>query len=390
MKKKLMAVAVGAALAAPALSYAAVEISGRANVGIGTWSATGSTGGTGTDYKSRLRVWDSGSNITIKSSEDLGGGLKAEFYLETGINVNSGDANGAGGNGATAGGANSATGNWGSRQAWAGLSGNFGKVLFGKINTWYGSGDQDLTQAVYLDSSVQFGTGVLAAGPGVNRQTNALRYNSPMLGPVEVLVTYAPQYAANATTMQAGDRSNGNVLAFTVQGSQGPISGGIDQVTNTFGKVSTDSGQQKNTATKIRAGFKYQPGAQISLIIVNAKQDDINNAAGVSKKQNAWEINWEHQMGNIGLHAQYGVAGKVTTQAGEQADTGTKAMELGIRFIMSKTVYTYVNYVAYTNDPAANLDFNAGGMSSAGAGGIPTTSAGADPKSLAFGVSYRF
>jgi predicted porin len=384
-----MAVAVGAALAAPALSYAAVEISGRANVGIGQWSATGATAGSGSDYKGRLRVWDSGSNITIKSSEDLGGGLKAEFYLETGINVDTGDANGQGS-------ANSATGNWGSRQAWAGLSGNFGKVLFGKINTWYGSGDQDLTQAVYLDSSVQFATGVLAAGPGVSRQQNALRYNSPMLGPVEILVTYAPQYeraggvppgtGTNQESMPQGDNTNGNVLAVTVQGSQGPISGGIDQVTNTFGKLSSDSGQQKNTATKIRAGFKYQPGAQISLIIVNAKQDDIGNVAGVSKKQNAWEINWEHQMGNIGLHAQYGVAGKVTTQAGEQPDTGTKAMELGIRFIMSKTVYTYVNYVAYTNDPAANLDFAAGGMSSAGAG----VAAGADPKSLAFGVSYRF
>jgi hypothetical protein len=42
------------------------------------------------------------------------------------------------------------------------------------------------------------------------------------------------------------------------------------------------------------------------------------------------------------------------------------------------------------NGNAANLDFNAGGMSSAGAAGIPATSAGADPKSLAFGVSYRF
>ena len=387
MKKKLMAVAVGAALAAPALSYAAVEISGRANVGIGTWSATGATAGVASDYKSRMRVWDSGSNITIKAGEDLGGGLKAEFYLETGINVDQGDANNQGGN------ANTATGNWGSRQGWVGLSGNFGKVLFGKINTWYGSGDQDLTQAVWLDSSVQFATGVLASGAGVNRQTNALRYNSPMLGPVEVLLTYSPEYGTggagtNGEVMPAGDRSNGSVVAATVQGAQGPVSGGFDYVTKTMGKLSTDTGQQKNTAWKLRGGFKYQPGAQISLILVNAKQADVANVAGAKLEQTAWEINWEHQVGNIGLHAQYGVASKQKNAAGDIPDSGTKAMELGVRFIMSKTVYTYVNYVAYTNDPNAHLDFNAGGMSSAGAAGI--TANGADPKSLAFGVSYRF
>lgn len=384
MKKKLMAVAVGAALAAPALSYAAVEISGRANVGIGTWSATGATSGVANDYKSRMRVWDSGSNITIKAGEDLGGGLKAEFYLETGINVNSGDANGASGT------PNSATGNWGSRQGWAGLSGNFGKVLFGKINTWYGSGDQDLTQAVYLDSSVQFATGVLTAGPSVNRQTSALRYNSPMLGPVEVLVTYAPQYqpAPGTTVMPNGDLTNGSVQAVTVQGAQGAVSGGFDYVVNQYGHASGVSGQ-KNTAWKLRGGFKYQPGAQISLILVNAKQDNVS-ALITERKQTAWEVNWEHQMGNIGLHAQYGVASKVNVNGSDLADSDTKAYELGIRFIMSKTVYTYINYVAYVNGNAANLDFNAGGMSSAGGGGIPATSAGADPKSLAFGVSYRF
>jgi predicted porin len=378
MKKKLMAVAVGAALAAPALSYAAVEISGRANVGIGQWSATGSTAGSAQDYKSRMRVWDSGSNITVKSNEDLGGGMKAEVYLETGVNINSGDANGAGS-------ANSATGNWGSRQGWAGLSGNFGKVLFGKINTWYGSGDQDLTQAVYLDSSVQFATGVLNAGasPLVNRLTNAVRYNSPMMGPVEVLVTYSPTSGAAG----AGVNADGNVLALTVQGSQGPISGGFDWVKNKTAAPASGSAAER-TATKERVGFKYQPGAQVSLILVQASGKAATT--GTETKQTAWEINWEHQMGNIGLHAQYGVAGKVSVAGAEQADSSTKAMELGIRFIMSKTVYTYVNYVAYTNDNNANLDFNAGGMSSAGVAGIPATSAGADPKSLAFGISYRF
>ncbi|MDH4191507.1 MAG: porin, partial [Betaproteobacteria bacterium] len=87
MNKKLMAVAVGAALAAPMTAFSAVELSGRVNAGIGQWSATGATAGATADYKSRLRVWDSGSKFTVKASEDLGGGLSTEAYIETGLNV---------------------------------------------------------------------------------------------------------------------------------------------------------------------------------------------------------------------------------------------------------------------------------------------------------------
>ena len=46
MNKKLMAVAVAGALAAPAVAFAqasSVQIYGRANLGIDTWQATGAT-----------------------------------------------------------------------------------------------------------------------------------------------------------------------------------------------------------------------------------------------------------------------------------------------------------------------------------------------------------
>ena len=45
MNKKLMALAVAGALTAPAAALAQVQIYGRANVGLNTYSATGATAG---------------------------------------------------------------------------------------------------------------------------------------------------------------------------------------------------------------------------------------------------------------------------------------------------------------------------------------------------------
>src|SRR6266568_6750864 len=60
MNKKLMALAVAGALTAPAAALAQVQIYGRANVGIDTYSATGATAGSAADFKNRNVVYDSG------------------------------------------------------------------------------------------------------------------------------------------------------------------------------------------------------------------------------------------------------------------------------------------------------------------------------------------
>jgi len=384
MKKKLMAVAVGAALAAPALSYATAEISGRGNVGIGTWSATGATN-PAQDQANRTRVWDSGSYIIIKDSEDLGGGLKAEVYTETGINIDTGTANAQSGNACTATTpvvcqptSNSSSGFVGSRQAWVGLSGNFGKITIGRQNTWYASGDQDLVQAVYMGTGLQYATGTMMVAPGVNRLSNSIRYTTPMLGPVEVLLTYATPGEAAQNSNTASNASTPNttsakIYAVTVQGAQGPWSGGLDWTSNDNGAGTKADG------LKLRVGFKYMPGAQISLIYITDK----TTVPTGDQKQNGYEINWEHQIGNIGLHAGYGHSGDVSGSLAV-TDSNSSAYQLGVRFIMSKTTWTYINYVAYTNATNSNLSPIAGGMNSA------TVGLGADPKVFELGIQHRF
>jgi predicted porin len=84
MKKTLMALAVGAAVAAPA-AYADVTISGAINMGL-YWvdsddSSVNPAGPVG-DGVTQQGVTTTYSNITISSVDDLGGGLKLDFAAQ--------------------------------------------------------------------------------------------------------------------------------------------------------------------------------------------------------------------------------------------------------------------------------------------------------------------
>jgi len=89
MKKTLMALAVGAAFAAPA-AYADVTLSGSINMGgeylnVGKGSQKAADeffGGTRQNGLNNFGVATNYSNITIGSMEDLGGGLKLDFAFQ--------------------------------------------------------------------------------------------------------------------------------------------------------------------------------------------------------------------------------------------------------------------------------------------------------------------
>jgi predicted porin len=118
MKKALIATAVASAIGMPAMAQQ-VTLSGRASMEVGNWKATGSAAGSASDFKNRTRVADTGSRFTFAVSEDLGGGMRAGVYCETGINIdNGGSTDQAGSN-------NANTSDWCSREgrAFIGSSG---------------------------------------------------------------------------------------------------------------------------------------------------------------------------------------------------------------------------------------------------------------------------
>lgn len=117
MKKSLLALAVLGAFAGAASAQTSVTIYGIADAGL-SFEGGSKTGDSVNKLSSGI---ESGSRLGFKGTEDLGGGLSAKFQLETGIAIDTG--------GFTQGG--TAFG----RQAWVGLSGNFGNISLGRQYT---------------------------------------------------------------------------------------------------------------------------------------------------------------------------------------------------------------------------------------------------------------
>ena len=92
MNKKLIALAVAGACVAPAaMAQTAnpVTLYGRIYA---TFETVQATGGTGADVTSRNRVSDQASLLGVRGTEDLGGGLKAVFQLETAFKPDQNDS----------------------------------------------------------------------------------------------------------------------------------------------------------------------------------------------------------------------------------------------------------------------------------------------------------
>ena len=123
MKKSLIALAVAGSFAAPAAfaATANVDIYGVMNIAIEDTDVSGRD----------LNVVDNFSRIGFKGSEDLGGGLKAIWQIESQLSNNAQDGVGGAYDAGTTG------DSLGNRNTFIGLSGGFGTVLAGRHDTPY-------------------------------------------------------------------------------------------------------------------------------------------------------------------------------------------------------------------------------------------------------------
>jgi len=123
MQKKLLGMAVAAALVAPAVALAQVQVYGTANVTFNSTKYSESTAGAGSVNK--MAVNSHSSNFGIRSSETLGGGMTGwvQYEFNTQMERNN----------------DMTSGNGTPRNTAIGLRGNFGNVYFGTWETPYTS-----------------------------------------------------------------------------------------------------------------------------------------------------------------------------------------------------------------------------------------------------------
>jgi predicted porin len=211
MKKSLIALAVIAASGA-ASAQSSVTLYGLVDTYVGS---------TKTNGLSQTVVNGGGlqtSRFGFKGSEDLGGGLKANFLLEAGFDSSTGASNNYqnpyfGANGAPVAENNAVFG----RNSWVGLSGGFGEIRLGKM--WTAYDEVNGTASATFNSNIFSPTKDLVwmSNTYNDRPGNAISYATPTMGGFSAMGTYSFGENKTATT------SAGKIMAVNVAYAGGPV-----------------------------------------------------------------------------------------------------------------------------------------------------------------------
>lgn len=395
------AAAVGAMLAGAPLAHAQssnVQLYGRVNVGIDNYAAEGATAGSAANFNPRTRVFDNSSRVGLRGSEDLGNGLKAIFQIETGVNVDSGT--GTGQSGAVNANANGA---WASRDSFAGLDSNYGRLSFGRQSIYWANGVSMQHGANYVNTEIPFLSGVILgrlSGP-VARQSNVAQYTTPTFAGLNATLSYAP----NSEAATGGANTSGKIWGITGRGTWGPFAAQVDYALNQA--ASPPAGVRPEAeGLKAVASWGYMPGARIAALWLRVENDIGNAAAGTIPgaqagfsaagdrvRQSGWALGWEHTFGNFMALAEYGQLGNASGCSVANGCSGTKAKAwaIGARYLLSKRTWIYATYNETRNESNQILDYVAAGQTSAvNTGFTPGIPAGADPRIYALGIFHQF
>jgi predicted porin len=255
-----------------------------------------------------MTILDNTSRIGFKGSEDLGGGMKAIWQIESAL----------GGNGAVIG--NAAT--LATRNTFVGLSGDFGTALMGRHDTPYKLGTVGLD--IFADTIADYNLGRLGQSLVNNthdmRNGQALAYISP---------TWSGFHFAAAVVM--GNTEAGSLVTAANKGIDATSVTGVYVNGPLFASLSMQNA--RNASSKgTKLGLGYTMGdAKVGFV-----WESINNA-GAGTDSKAWLVNGVYNMGPIALKAQYGKNNNAAAADGD-------AWALGADYNLSKRTAAYVVY----------------------------------------------
>ena len=296
MQKKLIALAIAAAASGAAFAQTNVQIYGIADVGYV---------GVDRDHFKFQNNINSGvlstSRIGFKGAEDLGNGLKAIFTLEYGLLLDQNTGVGAGG--ATA------------RQQFVGLTGGFGTVVAGRLQT---AGLDYTVAGSALGGSTTIGAINLVGNDGfplinaASRANNAVAYISPSFGGVTVAFNHA-RMTESAASDDLSDQT-ANLLAVNYDG--GPLTAGL-----VYGKLSNG----KSAGTDATIG--WDPTVPGAVLVPGTDPAKTKNSGSTE-----WGVRAGYDFGVVKLQAAYQQAKLDRNLADTDRDVKNK------RWVVSATV----------------------------------------------------
>ena len=357
MKKSLIALAVLAASGA-AMAQSSVTLYGVADAGV--------------TYLNGADNWSgvtSGNNLTsrlgFRGVEDLGGGLKANFVIEGGFNLDNGD--GASGYA----GAKAGEGFQFKRRSTVGLSGGFGEVRMGRELTaaFNATARYDVFGSVGIGQSRLWADGdVVDASANATavttnqRISNALTYVSPDFSGFK----FGLNYGFGETT---ASNSDSGYLGAGLMYDNGPLSLGL-------GLERLNNGANSVATSDIDAwslGGSYDFG--VVKLLGGYRASTVDRAAGENKRNGAY-VAVTAPVGPGLVRASYNRYENKYNGGKDKADQ----FAVGYVYGLSKRTSVYGTYAYIKNKDGANL-YNLG------SGGLKTNGS---QQGVQVGVSHAF
>jgi predicted porin len=325
MKKSLVALAVLAASGA-AMAQSSVQIYGVADLWFGSVSVK--ENGVKQYPESQTGLFDGGvsnSRFGFKGSEDLGGGLKANFQLEQGFNLDSGSTSSAGFN----------------RQAWVGFSGGFGEVRLGKAYSAFD--DVSGLAASVFDSDLAPINNVFYTTAAADAFPNTVKYTTPSFGGFTGSFSYSFGEDKTASTKAS------KLYSLSGLYENGPIAVGVGYL-----KADTDVlGFGVADASATRLAGSYDLGVAKLLATYGRGKASF---AGLTDKATEWELGADVPLAsNLALSVGY-----ARTSVKSNGVKVEKASSFGaaLAYSLSKrtTVYAGVNNTKFEDVPLTTTE----------------------------------
>ena len=363
MKKTQVALAA-LALVASTAALANVTVYGAVDASIAN-----ANNGKGT-YFDGTGAWTAPSHLGFKGSEDLGGGLKASFQLETGVSLNNGAA-GSGGS-ASASSSTRAFGGLFTRVSTIGLSGEFGSLTFGQQLSPYivtqvvGAGAGMGPGQYFVNRMILSGYGAAAvnvSGSSTNWQfdgffiPNAINYTSPSVNgwSVNVMTTTKGGATDGLISTQTGSDS---YQAYTLSGAIGPVGVGAGYHT----RKDTSNGMSMYASLPLTSDLT---------VVANYTKEDATKAGSL-------------EIGSTSVFANYRLSDPLSVQAAyarNDLSTAGTLTNLSVKYDLSKRTSVYSIWGRGTG--GADASFANRGAFTYNAGGASTTN-------VTVGISHSF
>jgi predicted porin len=328
MKRSLIVGAIAMLATGAALAQSSVTIFGRVNTTVESQKNIAVDG-------KQVVMQDNASRLGFKGTEDLGGGLSANFYLEHRFSSDTGTVPGA----------------FWAGDSWAGLAGGFGTVRLGR-----------------LISAAYYATADYISMHNHDTGTSA-----------DVLYTYLSGSGSNTVSYMTPE-----IAGFTLEGTVA-AGEGVDAA-----KVYNLALNGKFGAFAIGAGYELAPEldnqqfairglAEFGPVTVGAyyQLSELETGPGGLDvgKRNAFRLSAMYTMGASEIHANYGWA----DDWDDLDDSKAQQFTIGYNYNLSKRTKVYAFYTKVDNGGALSYF----GATSAGGEVL-------DPSSLAIGVRHNF